>query len=1068
VNNLNRLTDAWQEANPNAYGGDRTRAAEEVLAEASQRDGNANAQGLGADASGNFKQSWSDALGSTIRQFGRKMGFNIAASDAEVRQVLSMAHDAVINGKGLARDNGYSNGNRYMFIGKDAYGFDDNGPTADLASDGRFRNEIDDSQAKLKDPYWYEKPNQTLGDVLDHPELYKAYPDLKDLPVYPYNKDSRMSGAYGQRGDGSGNYMLINPDRSPDEQLMTALHESQHAIQHIEQYPDMMKQLNVGGSEAMSKEDYLNNMSEKEARITESRKDLTMQQRIDQVPPKYMTSDQFSRTEKDIASEAFDRLADGYDNRSTRSWDDAMDAARDTAINLDKLKRVRGIGDLDKRLFQYDNAAKELNDRLQTSAAKVVSGESLTSEEQAQRIQDVAQFHYVLGRIENDSAQIGRALNAMKAIEFSRNNLLGLKSLLDKYDSSLGPLSDPEVMQKFLMQYSLLGGTKGGQTLAATLNKPGWEKYALTLYRNMILSSVGTHIKAPMDMATGIALDIEDRVAAAGIGKVHDALQALGITKQGGMSGKEPIAYLLGTLKAITSGDAWMRAATTFTNLHAQTMRMGNTAPAVLPGIAGDITTIPTRLIAAQDAFFRAISTNAHLYGDGIAKSLNEGGNLSWLDHMTRGISYAENPTDQMIDKAADMANRTLLLGDNPFTKFLERGKMIKMGADPIDRAITALIDLVTPVIRVPANALLTRTIARSPLGLLDPETRAMFMAGGRQADVAISRMIVGTMKMAMFYGAANVVGGALTQGNKRKELEASGWRPGSVDEGDKYSTGIQLPASANPFDVHNQTAADIANMREAYRQGANGGQVAAGLMAATASLIHSTFTQLWTNDISEAMGMFSDSQQDAGAVTRTAQNIVGNAAVPGAVAQFRNLADPNQRDTIDPDSHLNSMVNAVKNRIPGLSESLPTRYSVYGDPMQTGTAPNALVPTHNWVTGGNQQQKPTDPAEQELNRLATSGLKVQLDNGDILDLSKSALITPVQRTVKFDGEPTRHLTSDEFEQYQKLAGTNIVAYVRQEMGTPEWQKMSDQDKVLEIKDIEKDMKKAAKEALFQ
>ena len=150
-----------------------------------------------------------------------------------------------------------------------------------------------------------------------------------------------------------------------------------------------------------------------------------------------------------------------------------------------------------------------------------------------------------------------------------------------------------------------------------------------------------------------------------------------------------------------------------------------------------------------------------------------------------------------------------------------------------------------------------------------------------------------------------------------------------------------------------------------------------------------------------------------------------------------------------------------IENRVPGMSQNLPAKYSVYGDPLQTGTN---IIGTHNWVTGGNRVAEQTDPAKLELDRLNS--------------VSPSALITPVLHTVPTykDGEEvtdddgktiTRRLSTAEFEQYQHLAGINIVANVKQEMQTPEWQAMTDKEKIAEVRAIQTDIKAAAKKALF-
>lgn len=1100
VNQFSRDTDAWQKANPGAYDGNRLRAAEEVLAERSQK--------------GQVPSSWQDAVSASVRQFGRKMGLKLAYNDAEVNHILAMSHDAVVNGKPSAAANGFRGAtqdpNKFMFAGPK--GTRPGGAEPFTPSDGVPRQEFSDQDAMLRegprDPYTNARPldGERLGDVLHHPELFDRYPELRDLPVTQHNSLDRSAGFYDAGDSTVGKHINISPGGGG--RLGTVLHEVQHSIQDVEGYPDFKRAMDRGGTavDGLDSDAYWNHPSEIEARATDSRKGFNDIDRKVVEPPKFMRRNalgeeqqdpaeldmvdrlktdprywtdqdyranvnELARTRfppdgpvnkfitrsqlepKDVASEGYDRLADDYEP-TTRSWDEAMQMAKNTALDTSKLQSTRAMGNLDKRLFQYNGAAKELNDKLIVAAQKVASGQELTAAEHADQVRNIAQFHYVLGRIENDSAQVGRALNAMKAIDFSRNNLIGLQKALADADSTLGGLSDPDTMNKFLKQYQLLGNAKGGQTLVRDLSKPGWEKYALTLYRNMLLSGLGTHVKAPMDMSTGIALDLEDRLGAIPIGKIHDALQSLGLTKQGGMHGREPLGYLFGMLKAITDGSAWTDAMSALANPHAQTLRMSREAPAILPGMAGKITSMPTRLIAAQDAFFRAISTNAHLYGEGVARSLAEGGNLNWSDHLDRGVSYGQNPSDAMRKVAVERANKALLLSENPLTNFLERGKQIadRANSDFLDRALTSVVDLLTPIIRVPANSLLSRVIARSPAAFLDPETRNMFKAGGRQADIAISRAVIGTLKLGMYWAAADVTGNYLS-GNKRKEAEAAGWRPNSVHENGTYESGNELAASINPVDVHNSTATMVADIHDAYKAGANQGQIGTALKLAGARTMSDMYNQLWTGDIGKATGMFSDSPSDTGAATRTIGNIVSSTVVPAAIAQGRSMTDPYQRDTTVPNSISGSIGNQIINRIPGLSNGLPARYSVYGDPLKTGTN---LIGTHNWVTGGNRVPETNDPAEKELDRLNS--------------LVTSALVTPVEHSISVDPDDSsqgdHHLSPAQFEEYQYLAGKTIVYHTQQDMDDGTWAKMSDQERVNEVRSIESDSKRAAAQAI--
>lgn len=91
-------------------------------------------------------------------------------------------------------------------------------------TDGRLRYEIPDKNAKIvKSPY-----ESTLGEVLDHPELFKAYPHLKDVYT-EIDPSLHPKGAY---YDPKNNTIVFGKEASKDKSVM--MHEIQHAIQEYE------------------------------------------------------------------------------------------------------------------------------------------------------------------------------------------------------------------------------------------------------------------------------------------------------------------------------------------------------------------------------------------------------------------------------------------------------------------------------------------------------------------------------------------------------------------------------------------------------------------------------------------------------------------------------------------------------------------------------------------------------------------------------------------------------------------------------------------------------------------
>ncbi len=107
--------------------------------------------------------------------------------------------------------------------------------------DGKWRFEIDDSQASIKplaewaDNSKYPHRMPDVGQVLDHPELLKAYPQLADVGVRSDTDLGTSIGAYNP----SRNVVEIRdpasyPPTGPKSLKSVLLHEIQHAIQNHE------------------------------------------------------------------------------------------------------------------------------------------------------------------------------------------------------------------------------------------------------------------------------------------------------------------------------------------------------------------------------------------------------------------------------------------------------------------------------------------------------------------------------------------------------------------------------------------------------------------------------------------------------------------------------------------------------------------------------------------------------------------------------------------------------------------------------------------------------------------
>jgi len=93
-------------------------------------------------------------------------------------------------------------------------------------SEGKMRFEIDDRGAELNfnvNQIALGSKPRTVGQFVNHPELFKAYPELKDMPI-KFN-----TGSGSNYGDG-----IIDVGLASKDLKKAVIHELQHAVQEIE------------------------------------------------------------------------------------------------------------------------------------------------------------------------------------------------------------------------------------------------------------------------------------------------------------------------------------------------------------------------------------------------------------------------------------------------------------------------------------------------------------------------------------------------------------------------------------------------------------------------------------------------------------------------------------------------------------------------------------------------------------------------------------------------------------------------------------------------------------------
>ena len=144
--------------------------------------------------------------------------------------------------------------------------------------DGRLRAEIDDSKAKLITNF---RNIQDLEDILVHPELFDAYPELRDITVIVKDLTNFEYPASAYR---NGSIITLSSDyvrmSDADEILGTLLHEIGHYIQEKEEFLSggnpssarfLLKKL-IQQAESKDSEYWLDVLSEKESILKEAKR----------------------------------------------------------------------------------------------------------------------------------------------------------------------------------------------------------------------------------------------------------------------------------------------------------------------------------------------------------------------------------------------------------------------------------------------------------------------------------------------------------------------------------------------------------------------------------------------------------------------------------------------------------------------------------------------------------------------------------------------------------------------------------------------------------------------------
>ena len=389
-----------------------------------------------------------------------------------------------------------------------------------------------------------------------------------------------------------------------------------------------------------------------------------------------------------------------------------------------------------------------------------------------------------------------------------------------------------------------------------------------------------------------------------------------------------------------------------------------NAREQAIPGMAGRILEAPSRGVSAIHTFFYSMAYSQEI------------GRLAARDAAARGLTgsafdaevarLTASPSPEMMSAASDAGMH---------------GTLMQRPAEGFQKDLVAMtnkymaLKLAVPFMQIGTNVLKEGILDRTSLSMLSSEARAeaLGLRGGAARDVRMGKIAAGSMLGAATVGMAMegmITGGGPSDPNKRRLLQSTGWQPYSMKVDGMYVPYRKFLGPLGPLVAAHADMFEIAHSmgNEALTQTAKA--LAFGFGEVVAS-------ETWMSGISNMIDALHDTDGKGASYLRG----LATSFLPFSVgmAQVARMVDPYQRQA-------HSLLDAAKNKIPFLSETLEPQIGAWGQP----------IGSHMMVSPSTYQQDPV------VDRMRALGLGM----------------TPLER--KITGIP---LTDQQYGDYARTAG---------------------------------------------
>ena len=413
----------------------------------------------------------------------------------------------------------------------------------------------------------------------------------------------------------------------------------------------------------------------------------------------------------------------------------------------------------------------------------------------------------------------------------------------------------------------------------------------------------------------------------------------------------------------------------------------------VLP--IGSTVRLPGRFIAAIHSFFRSVNYSMEKNAQAFRMASNEG--LQGDALAARVGDLRQNPPEALMDSARDVSTQLTLMGQgSQFVQALGKLTNTEIFGFP-------MLKFIDPFVHIAGNVMDQSIVQRSPLGLLAPEIRADLRGdnGTIAQDKTTAKMLVGTALSVTFGGLA--AEGMISGSGPDKPNESAMWRLAgnqahSVRIGDMWYDVHRL----GPMGMLMGISADMYEVAHLAEQGE--------MLLAAAALQHAYVQNIFDESFMKGPADLIKAVEDPGRYGESYLKNFASSFVPFSVgmSQMARSADPYSRQA-------RTVVDAIRSKVPGLSEGLFPRRDIWGEPMVNHDAVGAKGVTAIYET--------------QMSHDAVNGAMLRL----------GIYPAPVEKKIR-----NVQLTDQQYDDFSRIAGRMTKMRLDAIVNSPDYQQWPD------------------------